>query len=466
MHARLTILPCLACILAACPGDDAPASSDSTSGADGSGTDTSESTTDSTTATTGPTTTMSGSGTDSMTGSTMSTTVGTSSSSGPTGCNNSDECTDPAAPICVGDTCMPCTADDQCSEKSSAAPACQSAGELAGHCVQCTALNDNACEGNSPVCDDGTSSCVGCSFHEQCPDSACRIATGGCFDPAQVFTVGNGGDYSSIDQAVTILGGGDEIVLRVISGPDFNQTVTVSGAGTAYALLDDDPSDMVLPQWVNTMDAAATLRVESGAEVYVQGLRLAGNLNAAHAAVEVDDASVYLDRTAVVSNNGGGIALTGGAYALVRNCFVARNGDDLGSTTGIISTDSTLDVLYSTIAYNDGDTADSLQCTNTTGSIRNSIAVGSDPSSYDCPGVTASQNAFDEAVAGNTNVGAAMAGWFNIPAAGDVHLTAAGKAEFADIAQWQSGDPLVDIDGDARPNSDGAADVAGADIGP
>ncbi|MFO0634118.1 MAG: hypothetical protein U0168_14830 [Nannocystaceae bacterium] len=371
---------------------------------------------------------MSGSGTDSMTATIADTSAGPSSSSGPTGCNNSDECTDPAAPICVGDTCMPCTADDQCSEKSSAAPACQSAGELAGHCVQCTALNDNACEGNSPVCDDGTSSCVGCSFHEQCPDSACRIATGGCFDPGQVFTVGNGGDYSSIDQAVTILGGGDEIVLRVISGPDFNQTVTVSGAGTAYALLDDDPSDMVLPQWINSMDAAATLRVESGAEVYVQGLRLALNGNAAHAAVEVDDASVYLDRTAVVSNNGGGIALTGGAYALVRNCFVGGNGNQFQAHHGVSATDSTLDIVYTSVVANDGNGADSLACTGSGGTVRNSILLGSDTDSVDCPGVSLSENALDAALAGNTNVGALNAGWFaGLP--DDLHLQPAGKAE-------------------------------------
>jgi len=100
MHARTLTLPCLACILAACTGDDAPASSDSTSAADTSGSGTSESATESTTATTGPTsTTMTGSATESMTGSTMTTTVGTSTTTGPVGCSDSDECTDPSAPI-------------------------------------------------------------------------------------------------------------------------------------------------------------------------------------------------------------------------------------------------------------------------------------------------------------------------------------------------------------------------------
>ncbi|MFO0634119.1 MAG: hypothetical protein U0168_14835 [Nannocystaceae bacterium] len=57
--------------------------------------------------------------------------------------------------------------------------------------------------------------------------------------------------------------------------------------------------------------------------------------------------------------------------------------------------------------------------------------------------------------------------WFDGFGAGDFSLnTANAPASILTAAQWQSGDPLVDIDGDARPNSDGAADVAGADIEP
>ncbi len=41
--------------------------------------------------------------------------------------------------------------------------------------------------------------------------------------------------------------------------------------------------------------------------------------------------------------------------------------------------------------------------------------------------------------------------WFVAPATGDFHLSGAGQAEFADIADWDVGDPLADIDGDPRP---------------
>ncbi|MBK8241533.1 MAG: hypothetical protein IPK74_38980 [Deltaproteobacteria bacterium] len=54
--------------------------------------------------------------------------------------------------------------------------------------------------------------------------------------------------------------------------------------------------------------------------------------------------------------------------------------------------------------------------------------------------------------------------WFAGYASGNFHLTPMAPAAILTAAQWQAGDPLVDIDGDARPGVDGSADVAGADI--
>ncbi|MFO0636910.1 MAG: hypothetical protein U0168_29110 [Nannocystaceae bacterium] len=261
--------------------------------------------------------------------------------------------------------------------------------------MQCTPQNPSACDGTTPVCDDAQSACVGCSFHEQCPDSACRIATGGCFDSAEVYTVGNGGDFDTLADALAAHGGGGEVVLRLLSASDFNETATVSGAGTAVALLDDAPDDDVLPQWINSMDAAATLSLLAGAELYAQGIRFSGNLQAAHPGIDVDDASLWLDRCAVVQNAGGGITLAGGAYASVRNCFVGGNGNQFQAHHGVSATDSTLDIVYTSIVANDGNGADSLACTGSGGTVRNSILLGSDTDSVDCPGVSLSENALD-----------------------------------------------------------------------
>ena len=46
---------------------------------------------------------------------------------------------------------------------------------------------------------------------------------------------------------------------------------------------------------------------------------------------------------------------------------------------------------------------------------------------------------------------------------GNFHLEA-NYSVFADIAQWQTGDPPWDIDHEDRPMTDGASDYAGADV--
>ena len=47
---------------------------------------------------------------------------------------------------------------------------------------------------------------------------------------------------------------------------------------------------------------------------------------------------------------------------------------------------------------------------------------------------------------------------------GNFHLINDGPTTFADIAQWQTGDPPWDIDHEDRPMTDGASDYAGADV--
>lgn len=46
----------------------------------------------------------------------------------------------------------------------------------------------------------------------------------------------------------------------------------------------------------------------------------------------------------------------------------------------------------------------------------------------------------------------------------DYRLSGPGAATVADVARWSTGDPLVDIEGAARPSEVGTDDVAGADL--
>jgi hypothetical protein len=220
----------------------------------------------------------------------------------------------------------------------------------------------------------------------------------------------------------------------------------------------------MVPQWVNTMDAAPTLRVEDGAEVYVQSLTLTLNGNGANPGITADGATLYLDRTQVVGNTGGGILLSNAAAGHIRNCFV-RGADGFAAVT---SDGSTAEILYSTLV---GvlDTSPALTC-DAGVEARNSIivsrATGGDPD-IACPAaITYSALELAYPGEGNVQLGALTSGnqdtWFTSYMMGDFHLNNPPAAVLT-AAQWQAGDPLVDIDGEPRPTEPGP-DVAGADV--
>ncbi len=414
--------------------DDSSSSADSTVSA-----------TASTTETTGPT-----SSTSSMTGSTMSTTDA-SSTTGPQGCAGDEECDEAASPVCIDQVCSPCESDAQCAAKDPANPACRDDGQ----CVQCTASNDDGCGGATPICDAAVNTCMGCAFHEQCPDSACRIATGECFDEAAVIHVdADDGDNLAaefVDGSVIILHNYGTMTPYTVS------LVLDTGVAAILAAPGDAPR-------IQGLGSAASISLENGAELYLaNGVQVIGSTDAMFPGIAVDNASLYLDRARVVQNAGGGISLDNGGYALVRNAVLAANGSGFQPTTGLRVIDSSLDLLYASVVANDGNVQDSLICSNGTVTVRNSLIFGVTDDSVGCPGLGATYSAADSNAGGLNDAGPLNPMWFQtLPT--NPALTAMGLAEFGDVAQWQSGDPLIDIDGDARPGVDGSADVAGADI--
>lgn len=423
--------------------------------ADGSSSVGSVSATESATEPSGPTTeptagSMSASGSETEDASSTTTT---------TGCGGSIECIDPATPICVDTACVPCSTDEQCEARDPAMPACHEDGR----CVVCTPTNATACDGTMPVCDAGASACVGCTFHEQCPASACRIELGGCFDEAEVYDVGGGQTYATISAAVAELGEGGEAVLRVHAGASYDEAVVIGGAGTAYALLADGD---VVPQWVNTGGGESTLRVEDDAEVYVQSMRLTANTGSDSPGITADGASLYLDRSSVVGNTGGGILLTGGAEGHLRNCFVGGFSDVVAMTVD----NASADIVYTTLGGQFD--APALACISPDGvTVRNSIVVSrAAATDLSCSGAAISYSATEAAVPGMGNVAvgsfdmADATAWFANYNGGNFGLTAAGAVTFGDVALWTVGDPTVDIDGNARPTEDATPDVAGADL--
>lgn len=74
----------------------------------------------------------------------------------------------------------------------------------------------------------------------------------------------------------------------------------------------------------------------------------------------------------------------------------------------------------------------------------------------DCPNLTITGSALEMSQGDNIALGNLDVGWFDGYLAGDFHLSGTHPAAINTAATWQTGD--------ARPDSDGAADVAGADV--
>jgi hypothetical protein len=372
----------------------------------------------------------------------------TTTETGPTGCVESDECTDPASPVCEDGACVPCTqvadGDAACAEKELGASACGDDGA----CVECTPSNAVACEGTTPVCDAGSSSCVGCTYHEHC-DAACNMDTGACFGDCVNAVMAP----QSIQDAIE-----DGCVVQVGAGV-YNEAVVVDSA-IAVAII--GVADGARIRSDGSGDSG--LSVSGGANVFVENMEIRGNLGGV--GVQVSGANVWLDRSEM-TNSGGGIVLTNAASATLRNCVVGGNGNGAPSSRALDVTESTLELLYTTVARNDAGENDSLVCDDASMvEVRNSIVVGRDSPSVDCGPLMATFSVFDEVIPGEGNEDVAMIdnAWFVDVFTSDFRLSASGTVVFSGIAQWNAGDPAMDIDGDLRPIIDGTADVAGADI--
>lgn len=373
-------------------------------------------------------------------------------------CAGDGECLDPARPFCVGEVCVGCsgvvevTGDEACAGLDEGRPIC--AGDV---CVQCTGERDEACGGETPVCDEGSSTCVGCRFHEECQGvglPACNVATGGCFAGDAVTEV-NAGTPGALQSAVDGVSAGAEWVLRVTGSGGTNHTVVVDGGKTiAIVSASDDPGVM---QEVRGNSGDPTLTV-TGAGTTVFLHRIALTLNGDDVGVSVGPAAtLYADASRVAQNSGGGISFATGSSGVLRNCMVAGAGGNPG-VPAVIGTGATIEILYSTLGLPANFGGAPLECAGGTVSVRNSIVVNENNTpggEVDCPGSTVETSALRTTLSPTD--------WFAGFASGNYALTAAGQAEFDGIAVWEDGDPPFDYEGDGRPKMVLSTDYPGAD---
>jgi hypothetical protein len=390
----------------------------------------------------------------SMTTTTMSTTDMPTTETGtttPVMCTSSAECPDDA-PICVDDECRPCgdaaLPDGECGLKDPALAVC----DASGACVECTEDNATACGGTSPVC--VANACVGCTDHDQCED-ACELATGACFPSDCVREVP--GDYTTLQAAFDAVAEEPYCVIRVTN--DVNGSIVLEETPPRALVYDGAGSVFSL----RGTAGSRTLQALEGSTLYIEGLRF--DLNPIGAVDAATTSQLYLDDVEIVGNPGDGLRVLTGAYLQMRNSVVAGNGDGTVDTPGVQIYQATADILYSTIVDNDGSAVDTLQCQNSTVTVRNSILMALAGQSISCD-EDITFCAVDENVGGmgNTDLSPLDLAWFASAPALDYRLTDDGVDVFGETARWREGDPQQDIDGEARVGMDGASEPAGADV--
>lgn len=383
-------------------------------------------------------------------------------------CRTDAECSAPTPHCSMGD-CVACSdtpdPDGACAALDPDLPLCEDGG-----CVQCRDGDATVCTGTVPVCDVATHTCVGCTTHAQCPTSACHLDEGSCLPPENVWYVdGDAGacaaadgslaaPYCTIGEALAQIGQASRGTIRILTtAAPYSEALEIDGNRIVALLAQGDVPPVL------DASGAPSLTVD-GATVFAERLRWQSN--ATDPALVLDDAVAWIDRCEIVQNQGGGIDATAGTVLHLRTSVIGAGGTGLADRQALRVDNATIDVVASTIAGNDGNATSSIRCLGGGGgSVRSSIVVGLDPPSISCLGLAVDDSAIDTASlggAGNVVLGAFNAGWFIDAAGGDFHLTAGTVFEGTGV--WHTGDPAVDLDGDARPDRDGAADVAGADV--
>lgn len=406
------------------------------------------------------------------------------------------ESIDAGRPYCVDGTCSSCReapTAEFCSSLSASTPACSNE---TGRCVPCDeGPEDFTCKGKTPVCDSDTGACVGCATHDECASGACHLDPvdpdfGSCFGQDQVVYVdadsacpGAGTQVSprcSLEAVLSEVSTGDDVVLRV------------DGQGTRYR----EAPELVVDATVAIIGANEPELAGSGSEpglsvpigrVYLSGVRLEGTQT--HGLV-CANATVYADRIRSTANEGYGVFTDGpcdlqlrrsvidhnlqggvralGGRLLVSNTGIGLNGDGLQGP-GLNVQFNQLEVVYATILGNDATGADSIQCLESTGRVRNSIVLGNGSPSIEIgcsTGLIFTHDAVDTlSYAGETGRlvnQAYVPNWFVSIEDGDFRLAAPPLTPFGDLALWEEGDPTTDIEGTARP-TDGTLGYVGLD---
>ncbi len=395
-----------------------------------------------------------------------SETMSTETETGPEACVDNQDCMDPGAPFCddLSGECVPCDGvmdpDAACAEVDPLAPLCSE-----GACVQCTVDDDSACGETTPICDVDANTCLGCSEHEQCPDSACNIAEGNCFDPAQTSHVDGDNDdcgmadgtegapYCTIEVALASL---SEEALILVHERDletpYSESNSISVSIAIFAAGQEQPV-------LQGNGGQPALIVAGLGSLSLRGVQIS---NSPAEGLLVTGGQAWVEQSYIVNNSGGGIVVDGGGSLVLENSFV---GGSINNLPAINVVDGSASLNYTSVGSGFGASS-ALRCeVGQSVAIRNSILVSAaTDDELQCPSATVEDSALEMELPDNTTLGEFNTLWFTDYDAGDFSLVGGEYPIELDIAAiWQNGDPDTDINGDVRPTIDGASDFAGAD---
>lgn len=235
----------------------------------------------------------------------------------PADCDDSDDCTSAAEPVCdeTAGECRACEAHQECEALDANRPYCGGGGT----CDECQ--NEADCPADQNICDDGT--CRGCESHDECESQVCG-ADGTCAEESEVV-------YALADT------GSSSFTCGTLASPCLyaDRAATQLSASRPYlvflatpAAFDVPDGTIVLPAGVDVtlvgnsvevpVDVSPALEMQGG-RVTLDGLVLTG---------VVDDSS---DPEQIL------VSATGGELTVRNSSFQAAN-------YGIWATDSGLEV--------------------------------------------------------------------------------------------------------------------------
>lgn len=318
-----------------------------------------------------------------------------------------------------------------------------------------------------------------CDEHDQCPDSACHLGgpdAGSCFSVDDVVEVQVPGAFAELLGEV---GPGQDRVFVLSAATytfpdtgnvfpyeiDGQREVAFIGNGATVLegnvgpnpspfISDSDASQVYFSRLVwngaadGGNDGVSILGVGVGAEFWIDD-------STARGAFISSGGSAYFRRSNLFTTNATPFGSPDTGLIVGGSLHLESSSIDVAPLTSV-SIGGALDIRYSTIVA-DGDF---LCGDDTSGVIRNSIILTGGSISKGCEGAMWTNNAVNTSGFG-VSVPAYDADWFNATEDLRFRLSGAGEAVFADIAEWEEGDPLLDAEGDERPTR--GPSTAGAD---